>query len=187
MFSCVVVKVEFLSSWFSFPEFACTEFLRQKSTLNKISYRLFTWLETFETIKALYLRVHIERENIIRKQRFEWSKIMKKAFEWYWSLWYWMLIYKSSLCFLSSSAFFIWLYLALYIYIYMWRKNSFVYDFKFHAFAIFRYTTYVLILSQWLFNTFAGVCCCYLSFVLFCFVFFSGYFTKYLHNWSSRV
>ena len=67
MFSCVVVKVEFLSSWFSFPEFACTEFLRQKSTLNKISYRLFTWLETFETIKALYLRVHIERENIIRK------------------------------------------------------------------------------------------------------------------------
>ena len=116
MFSCVVVKVEFLSSWFSFPKFACIEFLRQKSTLNKISYRLFTWLETFETVKALYLRVHIERENIIRKQRFEWSKIMKKAFEWYWSLWYWMLIYKSSLCFLSSSAFFIWLYLALYIY-----------------------------------------------------------------------
>ena len=124
MFSCVVVKVEFLSSWFSFPEFACTEFLRQKSTLNKISYRLFTWLETFETIKALYLRVHIERENIIRKQRFEWSKIMKKAFEWYWSLWYWMLIYKSSLCFLSSSAFSIWLYLALYIYIYIHVKEK---------------------------------------------------------------
>ena len=62
-------------------KFVCIEFFREKSTLNKNIYRVFTCLETFKTIKVLYWRAHIERENIICKQGFDYSKIMKRAFE----------------------------------------------------------------------------------------------------------
>ena len=62
-------------------KFVCIDFFREESILNKNFGRVFTCLETSETIKALYRREHIERENIIYKQGFDCSKIMKRAFE----------------------------------------------------------------------------------------------------------
>ena len=53
----------------------------EKSTLNKIFYHVFTCLETFETTKAVYWRVHMERENVICKKCFKSSNIVKRAFE----------------------------------------------------------------------------------------------------------
>ena len=77
----VSMKVEFLLSWFSLSEFACIQFFRLKSTLNNIFYCMFMCLEIFQTIKVLYWSVHITHESMICKQSFEWSKIMKWAFE----------------------------------------------------------------------------------------------------------
>ena len=42
---------------------------------------MFACLETFETIKALHQREHNRHENMICKQHFKWSEIMKRAFE----------------------------------------------------------------------------------------------------------
>ena len=77
MFSWVAVKVEFSTSWFSISKFACIEFFRTKSTLNKFFIACLD-VRNARSKESALRRVHIECENIICKQRFEWSKIIRE-------------------------------------------------------------------------------------------------------------